>query len=70
MSQHALEARVRATERRIDDTEDTLAAHEATMYRLDRARVRDDLRWVKLLGHLGIADVTEADVDEALDSES
>jgi hypothetical protein len=39
------------------------------LYRLHRASVRTDLRLSKVLEHLGIADVSEEEVDSALDEQ-
>ncbi|WP_279538340.1 hypothetical protein [Labedaea rhizosphaerae] len=35
---------------------------------LERKVTKADLRWVKLFEHLGVPDVTEDEVDEALDA--
>lgn len=70
MSQHALEARVRATERRIDDVEDTNSAQDDSIYKLRRDVTALTLNMGKLLDHYGIEPATARDVDEALDSES
>ena len=54
-----------ALEARLADVE---GGYGDTLYKLHRASVRNDLRLAKVLGHLGIADVTD-DVDAVLDED-
>ena len=58
-------------ERRITALEVWLAevegSHGETLYDLQRARVKNDLRWSRMFAHLKITEVTDHDIDEALD---
>jgi len=65
-SLQTLERRVLALEARLADLE---GGYGETLYRLHRASVRTDLRLSKVLEHLGIAGVSEEDVDSALDEQ-
>jgi hypothetical protein len=65
-SLQTLERRILALEARLADLE---GGYGETLYRLHRASVRTDLRLSKVLGHLGIADVSEEEVDSALDEQ-
>lgn len=65
-SMQTLERRIAALEARLADVE---GGYGDTLYKLHRASVKADLRTAKLLQRLEIADVTEADVDEALDEQ-
>lgn len=65
-SLRSLEQRVRALEARIAEVE---GGYGDTLYQLHRASVRNDLRIARVLGHLDIPDVSEDDVDAALDAE-
>lgn len=40
-----------------------------TLYKLHRASVKSDLRTAKILEHLAIQDVSDDDIDAALDEE-
>lgn len=63
MSQ-ALTARVRAVEARLAELEE---GYGATLYQLKRHAVRTDLRLARVLEHLGAPDVTDEEVEAALD---
>jgi hypothetical protein len=65
-SLQTLERRILALEARLADLE---GGYGETLYRLHRASVRTDLRLSKVLEHLGIADVSEEEVDSALDEQ-
>jgi len=65
-SLQTLERRILALEARLADVE---GGYGDTLYKLHRASVRNDLRLAKVLGHLGIADVTDDDVDAVLDED-
>lgn len=58
--------RIEALEARLGDVE---GGYGETLYRLQRATVRTDLRMARVLDHLGVVDVTEGDVDQALDQQ-
>lgn len=66
-SLQTLERRILALEARLADLE---GGYGETLYRLHRASVRTDLRLSKVLEHLGIADVSEEEVDSAWMSSS
>jgi hypothetical protein len=61
---HRLERRVDALEARVDDIE---VSHGETLYKLHRASVRNDLRIGKVLDALKVQDVSDEEVDQALD---
>jgi hypothetical protein len=65
-SLQTLERRILALEARLADLE---GGYGETLYRLHRASVRTDLRLSKVLEHLGIADVSEEEVDSALEEQ-
>jgi hypothetical protein len=65
-SLQTLERRILALEARLADLE---GGYGETLYRLHRASVRTDLRLGKVLEHLGIADLSEEEVDSALDEQ-
>lgn len=65
-SLRALEQRVRALEARIAEVE---GGYGDTLYRLHRGSVRNELRMGRLLQHLNLDDVTEDEIDTALDEE-
>jgi hypothetical protein len=41
-----------------------------TLYKLRRASVKADLRVAKILDHLGVADVSDDEVDAAVDEDA
>lgn len=61
-----LERRIAALEARLADVE---GGYGETLYRLHRRSVRTDLRLSKVLAHLDLPDVTEEEVDEAIEQE-
>jgi hypothetical protein len=61
-----LERRIAALEARLADIE---GGYGATLYRSHRASVKSDLRMGKILDHLKIADVSDDEVDAAIDQE-
>lgn len=63
-SLHTLERRIAALEARLADVE---GGYGETLYKLHRASVRNDLRVGRIMAQLGVPDVTEDDVDAALD---
>jgi len=63
-SLQTLERRILALEARLADVE---GGYGDTLYKLHRSAIRTDLRMAKVLDHLGIADVSDTDVDQALD---
>ena len=58
------ERRILALEVRVADIEQ---GYGDTLYKLHRASVRTDLRIARMLDRLGVADVSDEDVDAALD---
>lgn len=56
-SLQTLERRTVALEARLAEVE---GGYGATLYRLHRSSVTNDLRMAKVLGHLGIEDITDA----------
>jgi hypothetical protein len=65
-SLQTLERRIQALEARLADVE---GGYGDTLYRLHRASVKSDLRMTRLLNHLKIEDVSDDDVDSALDQQ-
>jgi len=65
-SLRSLEQRVRALEARIAEVE---GGYGDTLYQLPRASVKNDLRIARVLGRLDLGDVTDDEVDAALDVE-
>lgn len=65
-SLQTLERRILALEARLADVE---GGYGDTLYKLHRATVRGELRMVRVLAHLGIEDVSDDDVDSALDEQ-
>jgi hypothetical protein len=63
-SLHTLERRIMALEARLADVE---GGYGDTLYRLHRASAKADLRMAKVLDHLNVNDVSDEDVDNALD---
>jgi hypothetical protein len=61
-----LERRIAALEARLADIE---GGYGDTLYRLDRASVKSDLRMGRILDHLKITDVSDDEVDAAIDQE-
>jgi hypothetical protein len=61
-----LERRIAALEARLSDIE---GGYGDTLYRLHRASVKSDLRMGKILDHLKITDVSDDEVDAAIDQE-
>lgn len=59
-----LERRILALEARLADVD---GGYGDTLYKLHRSSIRTDLRMAKVLDHLGIDDVSDDDVDQALD---
>lgn len=66
-SLRTMEARLRAVEARLADLEGPYAE---SIYQLRRSSVRQDLRMVRVLEHLGVEDVTDEEVDAVLDEEA
>lgn len=64
-SLQAIGLHVRALEARVTEVE---TCHEESIYNLERKITKADLRWVKLMEHFGLADVTDDKVDEVLDA--
>ncbi|MBV9315775.1 MAG: hypothetical protein JO100_19045 [Pseudonocardia sp.] len=60
-------ARLDALEHRVRDME---GSYGETLYRLRRESIRNDLRTARIMAHLGVGDVTEADIDAVLDAEA
>ena len=58
------ERRILALEARVADID---RGYGETLYKLHRASVKTDLRMARMLDRLGIADVSDEDVDAALD---
>lgn len=65
-SLQTLERRILALEARLADVE---GGYGETLYKLRRASVKADLRTAKILQRLDIDDVSEAEIDTALDEE-
>ena len=65
-SLRTLEARLRAVEARIAEIE---GGYGETLYQLNRRATRTDLRLARMLDHLGVVDVTDDEVDAALDEQ-
>ena len=63
-SLRTLEQRLRAVEARLAEVE---GGYGDTLYELQRASVRNELRLGRVLAHLSIDDVSDEDVDAALD---
>ena len=61
-----LERRIAALEARLADIE---GGYGDTLYRLHRSSVKADLRMGRILDHLKIADVSDDEVDAAIDQE-
>lgn len=66
---HLTERRVRNLEERVGNVEDTLEAHEKTLYGLCRDVTGLKLNMGKLIDHFGIAPATEQEIDAVLDVE-
>lgn len=58
------ERRVQALETRVTDIENGFGE---SMYKLHRAMVKVDLRTMRILAHLGVRDVSDSEVDAAMD---
>lgn len=65
-SLQTLERRILALEARLADVE---GGYGDTIYKLHRASVKSDLRTAKILQRLAIEDVSEEEIDNALDEE-
>jgi hypothetical protein len=63
-SLQTLERRIMALEARLADIE---GGYGETLFQLHRASVRTDLRMSKILDRFDIPDVTEKEIDAALD---
>jgi hypothetical protein len=61
-----LQRRIAALEARLADIE---GGYGDTLYRLHRASVKSDLRLGRILDHLKIEDVSDDEVDAAIDQE-
>lgn len=66
MSLHTLETRVRALEARLADVE---SGHGKTIYDLRRDVTGVKIGLGRILDHMGIPQVTDAEVDETLDAD-
>jgi hypothetical protein len=56
-------------ERRITTLEEIATSHSETLSKLHRRCVRTDIRLAKVLDRLNVADVTEDEIDAAMDEE-
>ena len=65
-SLRTMEARLRAVEARLAEIE---GGYGESLYQLHRRAVRTDLRLARVLDHLGVGDVTDDEVDAALDEQ-
>lgn len=65
-SLHTLERRIAALEARLAAVE---GGYGETLYSLRRSAVRNDLRMGRVLGQLRIEDVTDDEIDQAIDDE-
>jgi hypothetical protein len=65
-SLQTLELRIAALEARLAEVE---GGYGDAIYKTHRRLMKHELRWVKLFEHFNIRDVSEDDVDEALDQE-
>lgn len=65
-SLQTLERRVIALEARLAEIE---GRYSDTLYKLNRASVKADLRMTRVLDHLTIEDVSEDDINSAMDEE-
>ncbi len=65
-SLQTLERRILALEARLADVE---GGYGDTLYKLHRASAKTDLRMAKILGSLEIEDVSEEEIDRAMDEE-
>jgi hypothetical protein len=65
-SLHTLERRVLALEARLADVE---GGYGQTLYKLHRASIRAELRTARILERLDIEDVSEQQIDDAMDTE-
>lgn len=65
-SLQTLERRILALEARLADIE---GGYGDTLYKLHRASVKSDLRIAKILARLEVEDVSEEEIDSALDEE-
>lgn len=65
-SLQTLERRILALEARLADME---GGYGDTLYKLHRASVKSDLRIAKILARLEVEDVSEEEIDSALDEE-
>jgi hypothetical protein len=61
-----LERRIQASEARLADIE---GGYGDTPYKLHRANIKSDLRTAKILERMGIEDVSDDEIDPALDDE-
>jgi hypothetical protein len=65
-SLQTLERRIVAFEARLAEVE---GGYGDTLYKLRRASVRAELRMARMLDHLEVEDVSEDDVENAMDEE-
>jgi len=65
-SLQTLERRTAALEARLADVE---GGYGATLYKLHRASVKADLRTARILKRLEIEDVSDEEIDQALDKQ-
>jgi hypothetical protein len=65
-SLQTLERRILALEARSADVE---GGYGDTLYKLHRASIKSDLRTAKIMERLEIVDVSDEEIDEALDDE-
>ena len=63
---HTLAKRLAAVEARLAEIE---TGYGETIYQMRRKVVRTDMRMALVMQHLGIEDVTDDEVDDALDAE-
>ncbi|WP_157249876.1 hypothetical protein [Nonomuraea typhae] len=64
----ALTKRLKAIESRLSALEEERDANNETLYQLRRSTVRTELGVNRILEHLGLEKVTDAEVDEELDA--
>lgn len=63
------ERRITTLEGCVGDIKEILAHHSESMYDMKRKITKADLRWGRLFEQFKVEDVTDDEVDEALDAE-
>lgn len=69
MSAITHEARFRGLEARTTTAAENITALNDTVYKMNRRTVRTELGVQKILGHLGLQESTDEEVDDFLDAE-